>query len=140
LNVPFRARATLALTLAAAVLLATHAGAFSPPPELEETVTTADGVDLYCKVVGTGPDSILMVHGGPGLHSGYMAADFAGFAKRHALIFYDQRGAGRSTVISDSTRLGLDAHVRDLEAVRAHYRLNQAVLLGHSWGAGLIAR
>jgi proline iminopeptidase len=52
---------------------------------------------------------------------------------------YDQRGAGRSEIIHDPARLTADDHVRDLEAVRAHFGLSRMILFGESWGSGLAA-
>ena len=51
------------------------------------------------------------------------------------MISYEQRGGGRSTVVTDSAKLSRDHHVEDVEAVRRHFGLDQVVLLGHSWGA-----
>jgi len=38
-----------------------------------------------------------------------------------ALLFYDQRGAGRSTLVSDSAGLDAQRFADDLEAVRKHF-------------------
>ena len=69
----------------------------------------------------------------------YLAADLEPLADRHTLLFYDQRGAGRSTLVSDSTGLAAQRFVDDLEAMRTHFALRQLTLLGHSWGAGVAA-
>lgn len=105
----------------------------------EGYVVTDDGVRLYYRLQGNGPDPLVVIHGGPGLSSAYLA-DLDILARTRALVFYDQRGAGRSTVVTDSTRLRLADHVGDLEAVRRHFGLNRLALLGHSWGAALAAQ
>jgi proline iminopeptidase len=69
----------------------------------------------------------------------YLAADLEPLAARHTLLFYDQRGTGRSTLVSDSAGLSAQRFVDDLEAVRAHFGLSRPTLLGHSWGVGLAA-
>jgi proline iminopeptidase len=56
-------------------------------------------------------------------------------ARNHSLLVYDQRGIGRSTLVSDSTALAAQRYVEDLEAIRIHLGLEQLTLLGHSWGA-----
>jgi proline iminopeptidase len=53
------------------------------------------------------------------------------------VVRWDQRGCGRSE------RRGpyrLARSVADLEAVRAHLRLDRVAVLGHSWGATLALR
>lgn len=122
-------------TLAALVLLASSLGAQATSGQ----IVTADSVTIHYKVFGTGRDTIIALHGGPGFSSTYLLPGLEGLGRNHVVIAYDQRGSGRSTVITDSIRLRLADHVRDLDAVRQHFGLRQATLLGHSWGAGLAA-
>ncbi|HST59691.1 MAG TPA: alpha/beta fold hydrolase [Longimicrobium sp.] len=98
----------------------------------------ADGVRLYYKTLGTGPDTVVVLHGGPGMSMGYLDRDLAPLAHGRTLIFYDQRGGGKSQVLADPAQLSLDKHLADLEAVRAHFGLERMTLAGHSWG-GLLA-
>lgn len=102
-------------------------------------VDAGDGVRLHYEVRGSGPDTLVVLHGGPGLSSAYFGPDLDILGGAHTLIFYDQRGAGRSTVLADSARLRLADHLRDLDVVRRHFGLERMTLLGHSWGAGLAA-
>ena len=120
-------------------------GAAPPPgrtfdePTQEGYVRASDGAQLYYRALG-GPaaDTVVVVHGGPGFDSDYLLPDLEPLADRFTLIAYDQRGAGRSTLVTDSTALALDDHVEDLEAVRTHFGIERLTLLGHSWG-GLLA-
>ena len=116
----------------------THVPSASPP-RWEGLVTTPDSVQLFTRLVGAGPDTVVIIHGGPGFTMDYLAADLEPLADRHTLLFYDQRGAGRSTLVSDSTGLAAQRFVDDLEALRARFGLRQLTLLGHSWGAGVAA-
>lgn len=109
----------------------------------EGTVTVEKGVDLYYRIIGSAPDTLVMLHGGPGFGLNYFAPDLLPLAAHYTLLFYDQRSAGRSTLVTDTTRLTEDYMVRDLEAVRRHFGLERVTLVGHSWGpiiAGLYAR
>ena len=110
---------------------------YSAPITAEGFLTGADGVQLNYRVVGTGPDTVVVLHGGPGLTFRYMANDFAPLANGRTLIFYDQRGAGHSQLIFDPALLTVDRQVADLEAVRQHFGLQKMKLVGHSWGAML---
>jgi proline iminopeptidase len=98
----------------------------------------ADGVRLYYKVLGTGPDTVVVLHGGPGMSMGYLDRDLTPLAHGRTVIFYDQRGGGRSQTGLAPEQLVLDRHLADLEAVRRHFGLGKMTLVGHSWG-GLLA-
>jgi proline iminopeptidase len=101
----------------------------------ERLVTVASGVQLFVKEIGRG-SPVVVLHGGPGLDMNYLVDDLAPLADRHRLIFYDQRGGGRSTL---STGVTADQHVADLDRLRRQLRLRRLTLLGHSWGGGLAA-
>ena len=109
-----------------------------PGAEEEGHFTAADGVRLFYRKLGSGKDVVVMLHGGPG---GTMknGEEMAPLAKGRTLIFYDQRGGGRSELVSDPKLLTANHHVRDLEALREHFRLEHMSLLGISWGSGLVA-
>jgi proline iminopeptidase len=98
-------------------------------------MTVAPGVRLFVHEEGRGTP-VIVIHGGPGLHSRSLAADLEPLARHHRLVFYDQRGSGRSTL---SRGVTADVMVRDLEALRRRLGLAKVTLLGHSWGAGLAA-
>jgi proline iminopeptidase len=101
-------------------------------------VTGAGGARLFYRVEGTGTDTIVVLHGGPGASHQYMRAHLKPLAARHVVVYFDQRGGGLSTLYADSARLAFTHFVSDLEAVRRHFRLGRMTLLGHSWG-GLLA-
>ena len=100
-------------------------------------VTVADSVRLHYRIVGLGPDTIVVLHGGPGLSLDYLAPDLGQLAARHTVIFYDQRGSGESTAPFDTTHINLSRHLADLDAIRAHFHIARLTILGHSWGGKL---
>jgi proline iminopeptidase len=108
-------------------------------PVREGYVTTDDGIRLFFRVVGSGRDTMVAVHGGPGLHMGSLV-DFEALAAGGTVILYDQRGGGLSSLPRDSSQLTGDRHVADLGAIWRHFRLGRVNLLGHSWGGYLAAR
>jgi pimeloyl-ACP methyl ester carboxylesterase len=94
-----------------------------------------NGVTLYTRRVGHGPPTIVL-HGGPGAHHDYLLPQYDRLATRRRLMYYDQRGGGRSP--ERDAALGWEAHVADLDALRGHWGITAATLLGYSWG-GLLA-
>lgn len=97
-------------------------------------VPTSDALSLYYTIVGSGNDTILVVHGGP-YNSGYLLSDLTPLAAHHTLLFYDQRSAGYSTYVSDTAKLNMSKYIADIEAVRKHFNINKINFLGHSKGA-----
>jgi proline iminopeptidase len=100
----------------------------------------AGDVRLYYRVVGSAPDTIVAVHGGPGAGMNAFLPDMEPLAQKHTVIFYDQRGGGRSELPPDTTRLDAHFFVEDLEAVRQHFGLSHMTIVAHSFGAILVAR
>jgi proline iminopeptidase len=82
---------------------------------------------------------LIVLHGGPGLTLEYLADDLSPLAQERSVIFYDQRGAGRSTLVADPAALDAERFADDLEAIRQQFGLERVTLVGHSWGAGLAA-
>lgn len=94
------------------------------------------GVRLFERRIGRGPPTVVL-HGGPGAHHDYLLPGFDALANRRELIYYDQRGGGRSPV-SRETPVGWREQVADLEELRRQWRLERLTLAGYSWG-GLLA-
>lgn len=105
----------------------------------EGYIQSSSDVSLFYRLFGSGPDTLVVIHGGPGLTIDYFLEDLTPLAANHTLIFYDQRGAGRSTLVSDSVSLDAQRFVEDLEAIRKHFGLERLALLGHSWGSAVVA-
>jgi proline iminopeptidase len=93
---------------------------------------------LFYQKFGSG-EPIIILHGGPGLDQNYLLPQMLELAKDHELIFYDQRGSGRSLDASiDPKYVTLDQFTEDLEQLRLSLGLKKFIILGHSWG-GLLA-
>jgi len=94
------------------------------------------GAELFVRRVGAGPP-VVVLHGGPGADHEYLRPGFDALADRRELIYYDQRGGGRSPVPRD-VPVGWTEQVADLEALRRQWALERLTLVGYSWG-GLLA-
>lgn len=103
-------------------------------------VTMSDSARLYYRVVGRGSDTIIAIHGGPGMDLESVYGDCApALSARHVVIFYDQRGGGKSELPADTSRLVAARQVQDLDEIRQHFGLQQVTLVAHSYGPLLAA-
>jgi proline iminopeptidase len=100
---------------------------------IHEEQVQVNGVSLYTRTVGEGPD-VIVLHGGPGAHHDYLLPQFDALAKGRRLRYYDQRGGGRSPV-DRGTPVGWREQVADLDALVTRWDLSPATILGYSWGA-----
>ncbi len=105
----------------------------------EGYIASTDSVRLFYRVAGRGRDTIIAIHGGPGVDLESIYGDFTPLAEQHVVIFYDQRGAGRSTLPSDPKVLTAAAQIADLDAVRRHFNIDRVILVAHSYGPLLAA-
>jgi proline iminopeptidase len=94
-------------------------------------------VDLFCRDVGAG-HPIVVVHGGPDFDHRYFLPELDRLAEAFRLVYYDQRGRGRSADGVRPEDVTLRSEVEDLDRVRSHFGLESIAVLGHSWG-GVVA-
>ena len=140
--------ALAAITFLASGGLAQAAGAApspaAPRPAVAEVGTTFEpvpGVTIWYEVRGSGSGTpLLIANGGPGMDHSYLHCSDAWdrLAQGRKVIYYDQRGNGRSGAIDDSVPCGVAEQIADLDALRAHLGLERVDLLGHSWGGYLV--
>lgn len=83
---------------------------------------------------------VVALNGGPGLTHAYMVQNdlWQRVAKSRRVVFYDQRGLGRSVPLAAGAPQTLDAQVADLDAVRGALRADRIDVVGDSYG-GLLA-
>jgi proline iminopeptidase len=99
---------------------------------VETTTRQVRGVELFERRIGAGQPTIVL-HGGPGAHHDYLLPGFDALAGERTLVYYDQRGGGRSPVPRD-VPVGWEEQVEDLEALRQVWELEQLSIAGYSWG------
>ena len=124
----------IVLTVTLLIAVASAPTTFAQRPAGEGFIDAGNGVKLYYRVLGTGPEPVVLINGGPGFTSDYLVDDLTPMVRNHPLLAYDQRGIGRSTLVRDAAALDAQRYVEDLEAIRKHLGLEQLTLLGHSWG------
>ena len=132
----FSAR-TLSCSIAVAAVLCLSATASHAAWPVERGYKVINGVSHYYEVIGEGVP-IVVVHGGPGLDHSYFLPQMKELAKNYRLIFYDQRGMGKTSADFDVKRMTMDDLVEDLDGIRQAFGLEKMNLMGHSWG-GLVS-
>jgi proline iminopeptidase len=97
------------------------------------------GQSIYCKTFGNNLNKpIIFLHGGPG----YNCANFESTSaqqladKGYFVIVYDRRGEGRSKYLH--AKFTFKETFDDLNGIYQQYHLNEATLIGHSFG-GIVA-
>jgi proline iminopeptidase len=98
---------------------------------------TSDGVFLYLRTAGKG-FPVLFIHGGPGNTSHYFEPlPAAKILEQHVhMIYFDQRGGGRSASAKDSN-YSIKRMELDIEEIRNFLKIKKWSIIGHSFG-GLI--
>ena len=91
---------------------------------------------LFCRDVGDGPP-IVVVHGGPDFDHCYFLPELDRLADAFRLVYYDQRGRGRSASGVRPEDVTLSSEIEDLDRVRSRFGLESVAALGHSWGGVL---
>ena len=93
-----------------------------------------NNTEIFTKILGNG-EPIVIVHGGPGLAHDYLYEPFKQLADKYKLIFYDQRGCGRSDGFKENEKVTMEMLVEDLEGIRKEFGIRRMNLVGQSWGA-----
>ena len=125
-----RRRTVLGIAVVTAIALA---GGTLEGQRARQGLLSLDGARLFYEVIGTG-EPIVIVHGGPGLDHSYLRPGLDVLATRNTLIYYDQRGTGRSDAELDSSVVNLDAFVDDIDALRLVLGHEKITVLTHSFG------
>ena len=140
-------RATIALALSSIILAGPRSSTRLSRPPVDQVPTregyfsSFDGARLFYRVAGDGANAVVFLHGGPGLgidDGGYDLEPLAARGYKFAML--NERGGGRSQVITDTARLGIDSYVRDLESFANHLHLRKFSIVAISWGTAVGAR
>jgi proline iminopeptidase len=102
------------------------------PPVREQHVAVA-GARLFVREAGAGTP-LMVLHGGPDFDHAYLLPELDRLADGFRLVYYDQRGRGRSSDGVAAEDVDLESDVADIDALRRHFGFETLALLGHSWG------
>jgi proline iminopeptidase len=126
--------------LASLFLAAALSASASPVHEENGQMLDVPGGKIYYEVTGSGSGTpLILLNGGPGFDHTYLhiASAWDALGKNRRIIFYDQRGDGRSGPLNPGQSCTLADQIADLEALRAHLGFEKWDVLGHSWGGYL---
>lgn len=105
-----------------------------PEPRSAGHTRTSD-VPLYWAAYGRdGGERLLILHGGPGASHDYLLPQMLALGEERDLLFYDQRGGGRSRTDVNAPVTWPD-HVEDLNSVVGEFSLEPLSIVAYSWGA-----
>jgi proline iminopeptidase len=102
-------------------------------PVSEGFVTVEEGVDLRYKTVGDGPETIVIP---AAIYLEYELEKLAD--DNRTLIFYDMRGRGKSSQVTERERISMDIEISDLEKLRQHLGKDKISLIGWSYLGGVV--
>jgi proline iminopeptidase len=110
-----------------------------PAPRVSGFTRSTDVPLFWCAYGPAGPpgNRLLVLHGGPGADHGYLLPQLLDLTPEYELVFYDQRGGGRSKE-RVPTRVTWETLVSDLARVVAELGLDPLTIIGYSWG-GLLS-
>jgi pimeloyl-ACP methyl ester carboxylesterase len=101
----------------------------TPKPFVSESyVMVDDGVELRLKTIGNGSEAVVI---SPAIYLEYEFEKLIDGSR--TLVFYDVRGRGKSSKIENSSRIGMESEISDLEAIRLHLEKEKISLIGWSY-------
>jgi proline iminopeptidase len=96
-----------------------------------------DNAALFYREIGQG-QPIIILHGGPDFDHRYLLPDMDRLSDSYRLIYYDQRGRGKSVVGAVQPEdINHHSEIQDLEDLRKYLQLDTVAVLGHSYGGVL---
>jgi pimeloyl-ACP methyl ester carboxylesterase len=111
---------------------------------VEEGYRRLGGVDQWVMIRGEDLSNppLICLHGGPGLSETWLLRYFnAVLEKSFTVVYWDQRGAGKSFHPGIAKSMNVEQFIADLDQlvdiVRARLGRSRVVIFGHSWGSAL---
>ena len=116
----------------------TNGDAAEPAPAFEDgLLDVGDGHAMYWRAQGPKDAPVmLIVHGGPGGAMNLKWADVLD-ASKWRMVFFDQRGCGKSTPFGKLEHNGTNDLIGDMEKLRVALGIEKWALFGGSWGTTL---
>lgn len=88
--------------------------------------------DIYVRELGTGKDTVVVLHGGFGANHDYMLDAISGLEKKYHFVLYDQRGSLLSPAPKE--KLTFQKNVADLDLLITQLGCKKVKIMAHSMG------
>ena len=95
-----------------------------------------NGTELFYETHGSGPP-MLVLHGGMGWDHSYLRPWLDPLGEQTELVYYDQRGNGRSAEPEDWETVTHQTWIEDADALREYLGHERVFVFGHSYGGFL---
>ena len=102
------------------------------------SAATVDGIKLHSSTTGSGPKTVILVHGWT-CDDTTWTEQVPALAKQYRVVTLDLPGHGKSESPKDE-KFSMDLFARAIEAVRAEVKADRVVLAGHSMGSPVVIR
>lgn len=105
-----------------------------------ELFLTINSIKHWVKIAGAENDTIplVIIHGGPGGHNYTFERTIGPYLEEYAtIIYYEQRGSGRSEAPKDKEAYSIPLLISDLEILCKDLKLKKIIPLGFSFGSEL---
>jgi len=99
---------------------------------------TVDGIPLHSTSHGTGPTTVILVHGWT-CDDTTWEAQVPALSKQYRVLTLDLPGHGKSGSPKDGT-FSMELFARAVEAVRSEAKADKVVLVGHSMGTPVVVQ
>jgi pimeloyl-ACP methyl ester carboxylesterase len=100
------------------------------------SAATVDGIQIHSTTTGTGPKTVILVHGWTCDETTW-SEQVPALAGKYRVVTVDLPGHGKSGSPKDG-KLSMDLFARAVEAVRAEVKAERVVLVGHSMGTPVV--
>jgi proline iminopeptidase len=127
--VAFKVALAMALTIDLPIV------ALTSPAAREQRISFGSAA-LYARDIGGGRP-LIVLHGGPDFDSAYLLPELDRLDDEFHLVYYDQRGRGKSAAHVQPEEVSLQSEIADVDLVRQHFGFPKTAVLGHSWGTVL---
>src|SRR4249919_1918713 len=98
-------------------------------PAPYEGYLAVENAELYFREIGQGRP-IILLHGGPSFDHNYLLPDMDRLSDSFRLLYYDQRGRGKSARNVQPKDVTIESEIQDVESLREYFQLQSAVVLG----------
>ena len=96
---------------------------------------------FFLHIPNSNNEVMIMLHGGPGAPNSYIAYYHQPYLNFCNVVYYDQRGAGKTRLKNKDKTTSLEVMLEDLKQtiqyIKNKYKTDRVVLAGHSWGTML---